>query len=252
MAGIFPGVPKQVWIVLFLVVNTGVNYIGISFTAIVNRIFLAAELLFIVIFLIMAIVAVSKGVGGADVHHQAAVRRGELHSGPRRHRLVHRGAELPRVRRHRDPQRGGQGRPACGRRRDDHRPHPRGHLLRRPDVAGGDAGPGKDSFGRRGGQQRLLRHRPEHQQPRLAGGVPRHERPGRRHRQRRGGPERHLPAAVLDEPRRTASPLPVPHQHQDPGAGAGHPARRRPDPAARAGLRRSDRARSPRWSTSAR
>ena len=51
MAGIFPGVPKQVWIVLFLVVNTGVNYIGISFTAIVNRIFLAAELLFIVIFL---------------------------------------------------------------------------------------------------------------------------------------------------------------------------------------------------------
>ena len=50
---------------LFLVINTGVNYIGISFTAIVNRLFLAAELLFIVIFLIMAIVAVSKGVHGA-------------------------------------------------------------------------------------------------------------------------------------------------------------------------------------------
>src|SRR3954453_24026121 len=65
MAGIFPGIPKQAWIVLFLVVNTGVNYIGISFTAIVNRIFLAAELLFIVIFVIMAIVAVSRGVGGA-------------------------------------------------------------------------------------------------------------------------------------------------------------------------------------------
>ena len=66
MAGIFPGVPKQVWIILFLVVNTGVNYIGISFTAMVNRIFLVAELAFIVIFLIMAIVAVSKGVGGAE------------------------------------------------------------------------------------------------------------------------------------------------------------------------------------------
>ena len=65
MAGIFPGVPKWAWIVLFLVINTGVNYIGISFTAVVNRIFLAAELLFIVIFLIMAIVAVSKGVHGA-------------------------------------------------------------------------------------------------------------------------------------------------------------------------------------------
>ena len=71
----------------------------------------------------------------------------------------------------------------------------------------------------------------EHQQPRVAGRVPRHERPGRRHRQRRGGAERHVPAAVLDEPGRTAAPVPGPHQHQDPGAGAGHPAGRRADAA---------------------
>ena len=79
------------------------------------------------------------------------------------------------------------------------------------------------------------------QQPRLGGGLPRHERPGRRHRQRRGRPERHLPAAVLDEPRRTAAPVPGPHRHQNPGAGARDPAGRRADPGARAGLRRPDR-----------
>ena len=65
MAGIFPGVPKQVWIVLFLVVNTAVNYIGISFTALVNRIFLAAELVFVAIFVVMAVAAINAGTNGA-------------------------------------------------------------------------------------------------------------------------------------------------------------------------------------------
>ncbi|KQU67518.1 APC family permease [Phycicoccus sp. Root101] len=65
MAGIFPDIPKALWIVLFLVVNTGVNYIGISFTAIVNRLFLAAELLFVVIFVVMAVVAIARGTSGA-------------------------------------------------------------------------------------------------------------------------------------------------------------------------------------------
>ena len=66
MAGIFPGVPKPVWIILFLVINTSINYVGISFTAVVNRLFLAAELVFVVIFFIMAIVAISRGVNGAQ------------------------------------------------------------------------------------------------------------------------------------------------------------------------------------------
>lgn len=65
MAGIFPGVPKPVWIIVFLLINTAVNYVGISFTAVVNRLFLVAELLFVVAFVIMAIVAVSHGTGGA-------------------------------------------------------------------------------------------------------------------------------------------------------------------------------------------
>ncbi|MET0695648.1 MAG: APC family permease [Propionibacteriaceae bacterium] len=65
MSGIFPGVPKPLWIVVFLVINTAVNYVGISFTAIVNRLFLAAELVFVAIFVVMAVVAISRGVNGA-------------------------------------------------------------------------------------------------------------------------------------------------------------------------------------------
>jgi len=65
MGGIFPGVPKPLWIVIFLVINTAINYVGISFTAVVNRLFLAAELVFVVIFVVMAVVAISRGVGGA-------------------------------------------------------------------------------------------------------------------------------------------------------------------------------------------
>lgn len=66
MTGIFPSVPKPLWILVFLAVNTAVNYIGISFTAVVNRLFLAAEVVFIVIFVVMALVALSKGTGDAS------------------------------------------------------------------------------------------------------------------------------------------------------------------------------------------
>jgi amino acid transporter len=67
MSGIFPDVPRWVWIVAFLAVNTAVNYIGISFTAIVNRLFLTAEVLFIVIFVVMAVVAIRNGTNGAEL-----------------------------------------------------------------------------------------------------------------------------------------------------------------------------------------
>lgn len=65
MKAVAPGVPGWVWIVLFLVINTTINYVGISFTAVVNRIFLAAELLFIAAFVVIAVLAISNGTGGA-------------------------------------------------------------------------------------------------------------------------------------------------------------------------------------------
>ncbi|MCW2819132.1 MAG: amino acid transporter [Marmoricola sp.] len=67
MAGVFPSVPKQLWIVVFLVLNTGINYIGISFTAIVNRLFLVAELIFVAIFIVMAVIAIVHGTNGAEL-----------------------------------------------------------------------------------------------------------------------------------------------------------------------------------------
>ncbi|MEH3078613.1 MAG: APC family permease [Quadrisphaera sp.] len=65
MQAVAPGVPGWVWIVLFLALNTTINYVGISFTAVVNRIFLAAELLFIAAFVVIAVIAISSGTGGA-------------------------------------------------------------------------------------------------------------------------------------------------------------------------------------------
>jgi amino acid transporter len=66
MYGIFPAVPKFVWIVVFLAINTTVNLVGISFTALVNRYFLAAELVFIAIFVFMAVTAIIQGTNGAQ------------------------------------------------------------------------------------------------------------------------------------------------------------------------------------------
>ena len=112
-----PACPKWAWIVLFLVINTGVNYVGISFTAIVNRIFLAAELLFIVIFARHGHRRHAQGTGGArrSPPSRCSTPRNFTPRPRRARRLVDRGADLPRLRRHRHPQRGGQGRPPVGR-----------------------------------------------------------------------------------------------------------------------------------------
>lgn len=67
MAGIFPWIPRWVWIIVFLAANTTINYVGVSFTARVNRLFLAAEVLFIIVFVVMAVVAISQGVNGAEL-----------------------------------------------------------------------------------------------------------------------------------------------------------------------------------------
>ena len=152
MAGIFPGVPKQVWIVLFLVVNTGVNYIGISFTAIVNRIFLVAELLFIVIFLIMAIVAVSKGVGGAEFTTKPLFDAATFTPGLAATALsiaVLSFLGFDGIATLSEEAKGG--RRAAGVAMITGL-HPGGHLLRRPDVAGGDAGPRQGVVQRRRGR----------------------------------------------------------------------------------------------------
>jgi amino acid transporter len=56
-------IPVWGWIVLFVVVNTAVNYFGIEMTARVNRIMLVAELVVLAIFLVIGAVALASGQG---------------------------------------------------------------------------------------------------------------------------------------------------------------------------------------------
>ncbi|MEE5988186.1 APC family permease [Ligilactobacillus equi] len=58
-----PGVPVYVWVVLFIAFNTIINIRGIQFTNKANFIFLAAELLVLLIFLVCGTYGVMNGVG---------------------------------------------------------------------------------------------------------------------------------------------------------------------------------------------
>jgi amino acid transporter len=56
-------VPVWGWILLFIVVNTFVNYFGIEITAKVNRLMLVGELIVLVLFLVIGIAAIASGTG---------------------------------------------------------------------------------------------------------------------------------------------------------------------------------------------
>jgi amino acid transporter len=62
---VLPGVPQWLWVVIFVALNTVVNLAGIETTARANRLFLAAELVVLAIFIVTAVIAISKGAGGA-------------------------------------------------------------------------------------------------------------------------------------------------------------------------------------------
>ncbi|CKH68660.1 APC family permease [Mycolicibacterium smegmatis] len=59
MVGLFPGTPRWVWAVVFVAVNTVINLLGVSSLKIVNRLFLAVELVFVVLFIIIAVRAIN-------------------------------------------------------------------------------------------------------------------------------------------------------------------------------------------------
>lgn len=63
MNSIVPAVPVWVWIILFIVLNTVVNYMGIEMTARVNKIMLIGELIVLAIFIVIGVVAVAQGKG---------------------------------------------------------------------------------------------------------------------------------------------------------------------------------------------
>jgi amino acid transporter len=63
MHSLVPAVPVWLWLIVFVLLNTVVNYLGIQMTARVNKIMLIAELIILAIFLVIGIVALASGKG---------------------------------------------------------------------------------------------------------------------------------------------------------------------------------------------
>ncbi len=67
MIGIFPGTARWMWALIFVAINTVINLLGVQSLKLMNRVFLAIEVVFIVIFVIIAVVALNNGtVPGAE------------------------------------------------------------------------------------------------------------------------------------------------------------------------------------------
>jgi amino acid transporter len=60
---VLPGVPAWVWLVAFISFNAAVNFIGIQFTARVNRYMLIMELAVLALFVVLGLVALYDGAG---------------------------------------------------------------------------------------------------------------------------------------------------------------------------------------------
>ncbi|MEJ3653038.1 APC family permease [Actinomycetes bacterium KLBMP 9759] len=65
MNSFVPAIPVWAWIILFVLLNTAINYLGIEMTARITRIMLLAELAVLAIFLVIGIVALAQGKGTA-------------------------------------------------------------------------------------------------------------------------------------------------------------------------------------------
>jgi amino acid transporter len=61
MIGLFPGTPRWLWAILFVLVNTAINLLGVDSLKMANRVFLAIELVFVVVFVVIAVRAISGG-----------------------------------------------------------------------------------------------------------------------------------------------------------------------------------------------
>lgn len=59
MIGLFPGTQRWMWALLFVLVNTVINLLGINSLKMANRLFLALELAFVVIFVVIAVRAIN-------------------------------------------------------------------------------------------------------------------------------------------------------------------------------------------------
>jgi amino acid transporter len=63
MNSLLPAIPVWLWLVAFVLLNTAVNYLGIEMTARVNKVMLVGELLVLLVFLVVGVVALGQGKG---------------------------------------------------------------------------------------------------------------------------------------------------------------------------------------------
>ncbi|WP_157248018.1 APC family permease [Nonomuraea typhae] len=61
MNSFVPAVPVWAWVIVFVALNTAVNYMGIQMTARITRIMLVAELAVLAVFLVVGVVALAQG-----------------------------------------------------------------------------------------------------------------------------------------------------------------------------------------------
>lgn len=59
MIGLFPGTPRWLWALVFVLVNTVINLLGVDSLKIANRLFLVLELVFLAIFVVIAVRAIN-------------------------------------------------------------------------------------------------------------------------------------------------------------------------------------------------
>src|SRR5271155_2644076 len=64
---VFPAVPAWVWLALFISFNAAVNFVGIEFTARVNRYMLVMELVVLALFVVVGLIALYGGMGAGKL-----------------------------------------------------------------------------------------------------------------------------------------------------------------------------------------
>lgn len=63
---VIPSVSVWVWLVSFIAINTVINVFGVEFTAKANKIILVLELIVLLIFIVIGIIAIKNGVGAGE------------------------------------------------------------------------------------------------------------------------------------------------------------------------------------------
>ncbi|MFY4776354.1 APC family permease [Metabacillus sp. RGM 3146] len=63
LGSLLPAVPTWIWLILFIAINSVINVLGVEFTAKANLIILGFELIVLLLFIVIGIIAINKGIG---------------------------------------------------------------------------------------------------------------------------------------------------------------------------------------------